>query len=246
MLTACGAKSQTFHFDSNMSNVEIMNEEGSCYAPCKLKLTPDSLNSTFMIRDHNYSRHGAVNVVAHGFDENWDEDFFEFHVELINPFDEELHLVYAFTLGTVFTTVSAISTLQVISLPITTTADLTTGTKNFLEYAIATINYDTNAYYIYISESESSIFADPDFLISQYVLTNFEQMQAELFVTKQPFIAGLTELIASSYVPNDWPYERQGWPMPNIEELLLASTDVASFLNALIKSDYRTEPMRRD
>ncbi|MDR2870596.1 MAG: hypothetical protein LBV04_09115 [Deferribacteraceae bacterium] len=214
MLTACGPKSQTFYFDSNKPNVEIRMSaqvDDSCYTPCKLKLIPDDEDNYFFIRDYNYSESGIIETTAHGF-KDYDGEYF--------PDVAFKHLIRGYDNGIVS-----------ISSPAFTTTDLTSITSDAIVY-VALIRYDTNAYYIYVSESELYAFSDPDFLISQYVLTNFEQMRAELFATKQPLIAGLAKLIAAA------PYKPA-----NIEELLLQSTDAASFLNALIQSSYRMEPI---
>jgi hypothetical protein len=212
ILTACaGSEPRTFYFDSNVSNVVV---DGRCIAPCRLELDDDYLDSyigiTVQVDTYEYSQRIDYSI-------SFDKASFDIK-PLGNPiFDEASnYLVHGSPAGVPISTTS--STTGIIMYPTFLVIDGVASTAAMLDNT-AIINYAANSYYIYVSESDSYIFADPDFLISHNALTNFEQMRAELFATKRPFIDALTELT----------------DVPNIAGLLHASEDAVGFLDSLIR-----------
>ncbi|MDR2870397.1 MAG: hypothetical protein LBV04_08110 [Deferribacteraceae bacterium] len=221
LLTACAAREHTFYFDSNVDSVLISSEDQSCTAPCQLRLKPSAL---VYFEDLTYFRESDIHMHAYGsdgyiFDER---ERFEYLDDWrpINPHINSSSGAYwmvGFYAPLTLPFVSTTSTANIALTPSTTTADLA---ANAIE-AMTVIHYDIDSYYIYVSDTASYVLDPTALQYVQYVLTNYEPMQAEIFTTEQPFIAAFAELIAK--------------PTELIMNLLLASDNATSFLELLIE-----------
>jgi hypothetical protein len=214
MFVACSTN--TFRFNSNVGNVELALWDGealleTCQTPCTLDIEHGSsvwvsVGEDAAIYPKPYSTDGVP----------WDGsidlgDWFQvLAFDDMDPDNWGMEPLVAVT-----------------SLPLF----LPTYTSENL----AAIRYDSNAYYIYVgSADEFYIMSDTDYVY--YALTNFDQMQLELFVAEQPFIETFTEIT--------------GLQATQIADMLLASDNALAFLDTvtleLVKKILETDETNRE
>jgi hypothetical protein len=211
-MTACAGAGevQTFYFDSNV-NVIVTSDnpygtaDKSCTTPCQLDIEMGFYDDVrFSVSNPTYFQEKKIESDAYFSD---GERYSEFR----GPLDK--FAFFNFQLVEVQSEVGMITS----SVPSTTTALVIwpTDSSSAIAHSANAIYYDTNSYYIYASNDVSYIFGDYEFV--SYALRNFEAMQAELFVTEQPFIAAFAEMTG----------------LPNIADLLQSSDSPIRFLDLL-------------
>ncbi|MDR2869609.1 MAG: hypothetical protein LBV04_04080 [Deferribacteraceae bacterium] len=215
LFSACGGKTQTFYFDSNINDVTISSGDNtsSCVAPCKLSLTVNGGHSQFYLSHPKYFNPTDIKADAYFTDGRryqYKKAKFETeHIFLKNiPSPGSSNDIGLLTLAPLLST-----GYTTVYVPLALTAESSTYSSDSTQLGM--INYDTNSYYIYVSDGKSYILGDYEFV--SYALKNFETMRAELFMVEQPFIEAFVELS----------------DLPNLAELVQASSDPIDFLDLI-------------
>ncbi|MDR2869392.1 MAG: hypothetical protein LBV04_02980 [Deferribacteraceae bacterium] len=185
ILTACADKKlETFSFQSNANDLYISMGDQSCYTPCELTVIPNKAMFVTVGHDPELQFHMKADRGERATSGNGDSS---------NSSSNAGNWV-----GNDFDIISGSDAKAIIIMLLTSTsttlAVVTTGVVlEAAQQSMVVYQYDTKAYYIYLSGVYTG-YALHQQALTNYAIQNFPQMQQEIFYEDQPHIDALAEL----------------------------------------------------